>query len=54
MLRYPRTQPQPQPPRLLALAERILELLDQGRFTATYKYAVPPAADRFCRSGLGV
>ena len=24
----------------LALAERILELLDQGRFTATYKYAV--------------
>jgi len=24
----------------LALAERIIELLDQGRFTATYKYAV--------------
>jgi len=24
----------------LALAERILDLLDQGRFTATYKYAV--------------
>ena len=24
----------------LALAERILELLDQGHFTATYKYAV--------------
>ena len=24
----------------LPLAERILELLDQGRFTATYKYAV--------------
>ncbi|TMA49195.1 MAG: hypothetical protein E6J81_03800 [Deltaproteobacteria bacterium] len=28
------------PPPPLALAERILELLDQGRFTATYKYAV--------------
>ena len=32
--------PPPRPPPPLALAERILELLDQGRFTATYKYAV--------------
>ena len=30
----------PDPHAPLALAERILELLDQGRFTATYKYAV--------------
>ena len=44
----------PDPHAPLALAELILEVLDQGRFTATYKYAVPPAADRFCRSGLGV
>jgi hypothetical protein len=30
----------PDPHTSLALAERILELLGQGRFTATYKYAV--------------
>ena len=30
----------PDPHAPLALAERILELLDQDRFTATYKYAV--------------
>ncbi len=30
----------PDPHAPLALAEHILELLDQGRFTATYKYAV--------------
>ena len=34
----------PRPRRQGCSVERILELLDQGRFTATYKYAVPPAA----------
>ena len=39
----------PDPHAPLALAERILELLDQGRFTATYKYAVLLALLDLCR-----
>src|SRR5438128_2710552 len=38
--RIPSLPLNPDPHAPLALAERILDLLDQGRFTATYKYAV--------------
>jgi hypothetical protein len=36
----PPTAPDRGPDEAIALAERIFQLLDQGRFTATYKYAV--------------
>ena len=29
-----------EPPDAIRFAERVLELLDDGRYTATYKYAV--------------
>jgi len=32
----------------VAFAEQVLEVLDEGRYTATYKYAVLPARIDLC------
>lgn len=45
------TEPEPDEVGAIGLAERILTLLDQGRFTATYKYAVLLGLMDLCLEG---